>query len=142
MSGSFLCIRKTFAYVRTIIQRTAYSIIRHWLFDTTSIMVIIANSLVLASEDPTAEIQSPIFKTLDDVFLILYSIEMSLKILGLGFILNEGSYLRDSWNILDFIIVASAYVTLLFQGGGEGLSALRAFRVLRPLKTISSIEGL
>ena len=72
---------------------------------------------------------------------MLYSIEMCLKILGLGFILNEHSYLRDSWNILDFVIVASAYAALA-SGGGGGLAALRSFRVLRPLKTISGIEGL
>jgi len=35
---------------------------------------------------------------------------MLLKILGLGFICNKGSYLRDPWNILDFVIVTLAYV--------------------------------
>lgn len=37
---------------------------------------------------------------------------MALKIVGLGFLLNEGAYLRDPWNILDFIIVSSAYLTI------------------------------
>jgi len=64
---------------------------------------------------------------------------MVLKILALGFIWNKGSYLRDSWNILDFIIVMSGYVGYLFQGGGANLSVLRSFRVIRPLRTISSI---
>jgi len=67
---------------------------------------------------------------------------MVLKILALGFILNKGSYLRDSWNILDFIIVMSGYVGYIFQGGGANLSVLRSFRVIRPLRTISSIQGL
>lgn len=67
---------------------------------------------------------------------------MGLKILGLGFILNRGSYLRDVWNILDFIIVVSAYMTLLQSGGSFNLSGLRSLRVLRPLKTVTAIKKL
>jgi hypothetical protein len=72
----------------------------------------------------------------------LYTVEMILKILGYGFIIPKKSYLRDSWNILDFIIVISGYVPLLFAGGSTNLKVLRSFRVLRPLRTISGIEGL
>lgn len=67
---------------------------------------------------------------------------MVLKILAMGFIWNKGSYLRDSWNLLDFVIVMSGYIGMLMQGGGANLSVLRSFRVIRPLRTISSIEGL
>lgn len=67
---------------------------------------------------------------------------MVLKILALGFIIKKGSYLRDSWNMLDFIIVMSGYIGYIFQGGGANLSVLRSFRVIRPLRTISSIQGL
>ena len=46
-------------------------------------------------------------------FLILYTIEMGLKILGMGFIISKNAYLRDAWNILDFIIVSTAYLPYL-----------------------------
>jgi hypothetical protein len=36
--------------------------------------------------------------------------EMVLKILGLGFVFNKGAYLRDPWNILDFVIVMTGYL--------------------------------
>jgi hypothetical protein len=52
--------------------------------------------------------------TIELIFLILYTIEMALKIIGLGFILNKGSYLRDAWNVLDFVIVISAYIPIIF----------------------------
>jgi len=80
----------------------------------------------------------------DNVFLCLYSIEMLLKIFGMGFIFNRGAYLRDAWNILDFVIVSSAYFSIFAasENGGMNLNVLRSFRVLRPLRTISSIEGL
>ena len=86
---------------------------------------------------------------------------MILKILGLGFIYGEGAYIKDSWNILDFVIVLSGYVTLIVEstaeveeenslpsahGSSKGpsidLTGLRVFRVMRPLKTITSIKGL
>ena len=44
---------------------------------------------------------------------MLYSIEMVLKILGLGFIFGPKAYLQDSWNLLDFVIVISGYLTLV-----------------------------
>jgi len=67
---------------------------------------------------------------------------MMFKIFGLGFVLSKGSYLRDSWNIMDFIIVTSGYLEYIMEGGGVDLSVMRSFRVLRPLRTISGIEGL
>jgi len=41
---------------------------------------------------------------------------MVLKILGLGFVMGEGSYLRDWWNVMDFIIVITS---LLSVGGND-----------------------
>ena len=46
-------------------------------------------------------------------FLIFYTIEMILKIFGLGFVFNRGSYLRDYWNILDFLVVSTGYIDLI-----------------------------
>ena len=66
---------------------------------------------------------------------------MFLKVAALGFIFNKGSYLRDAWNILDCVIVVSGYLPYFFKSGAN-ISALRSFRVLRPLRTISGIEGL
>lgn len=138
-----LGLRKLIMRIKLIITKLAFVIISHWLFEYCSLMVIIANSIVLALEDPTnpGSNSTGFLATLDVVFLVLYTLEMVLKILGLGFILNKGSYLRDSWNILDFIIVLSAYLQLLISSGAN-LSVLRSFRVLRPLRTISGIEGL
>ena len=78
----------------------------------------------------------------DDIFQYLYTIEMVVKIVSLGFIMNKGSYLRDAWNILDFVIIASGYLGMFLQGSGVNLSVPRSLRVIRPLRTISSIQGL
>jgi hypothetical protein len=61
---------------------------------------------------------------------------MVLKILGMGFILNENSYLRDGWNIIDFVVVVVGYVQLFIKDSNINLGGLRTFRVLRPLRSI------
>jgi hypothetical protein len=37
----------------------------------------------------------------------IFTVEMVVKILADGFILHKGSYLRNPWNIMDFIVVVS-----------------------------------
>ena len=78
----------------------------------------------------------------DNYFLGFYTAEMSLKILALGFFWNEGSYLRNGWNILDFFIVVTGLIPLVINSNSVRLSGLRTLRVLRPLKTISSLKHL
>ena len=89
----------------------AKTIISSTLFESISITIILANCAVMIVDDPINT--TPFFQTSENVFLILYSIEMILKIMGMGFIFGEKAYLKDSWNILDFVIVISSYPTLL-----------------------------
>jgi len=41
---------------------------------------------------------------------IIYA-ECIFKILAMGFVFGSNSYLRDSWNALDFVVVMSSVVT-------------------------------
>lgn len=135
-------IRKVYTFIKVSVRDSCSYIITSSLFEAISLTVIIANSVVMALEDPTDGNTSNFFYVLDFIFLALYTAEMILKICGLGFIYPKGSYLRDSWNILDFIIVISGYIPLIIAGGSVNLNVLRSFRVLRPLRTISRFEGL
>jgi hypothetical protein len=72
---------------------------------------------------------------LEIYFTIIYTIEMSIKIVGLGFFQHKGSYLRDPWNWIDFIVVVSAWVSE--ASDSDGLGFLRTFRILRPLRTVN-----
>ena len=40
-------------------------------------------------------------------FLLIFVFEMVVKILAHGFALHAGSYLRDGWNIMDFVVVST-----------------------------------
>jgi hypothetical protein len=48
--------------------------------------------------------------------------------------------LKDSWNILDFLIVISSLVT--YFSNQSNLKALRTLRILRPLRTVSRVKSL
>jgi hypothetical protein len=73
-------------------------------------------------------------------FQIFFTVEATIKIVAMGFITEKGSYLRDPWNVLDFVVVAIGWVGLL--PGIANLTALRAIRVLRPLRSINMIPDM
>uniref|UniRef100_A0A8C5LHJ1 Sodium channel protein n=1 Tax=Jaculus jaculus TaxID=51337 RepID=A0A8C5LHJ1_JACJA len=79
-------------------------------------------------------------KNVEYTFTGIYTFESLIKILARGFCIGEFTFLRDPWNWLDFIVIVFAYVTEFVDLGN--VSALRTFRVLRALKTISVIPGL
>ncbi|KFQ24099.1 Sodium channel protein type 2 subunit alpha, partial [Merops nubicus] len=79
-------------------------------------------------------------KNVEYTFTGIYTFEFLVKILARGFCINDFTCLRDPWNWLDFVVISFAYVTEFVDLGN--VSALRTFRVLRALKTISVIPGL
>lgn len=125
-----------------MISIVCLKIIKHPLFETASIGVILANSLMLLFSDPTSASDDPLLIQLEEIFLILYTIEMSLKIFAMGFVCVRKAYLRDPWNVLDFVIVTTAYLPYIFDGQSVNLKSLRFMRILRPLRTITSIRAL
>ena len=57
----------------------------------------------------------------DIVLTILFTIKMVLKIASFGFFAHKGSYLRNGWNILDFVIVIVSILALVLTGEVNGL---------------------
>ncbi|XP_045066288.1 sodium channel protein type 2 subunit alpha isoform X2 [Coregonus clupeaformis] len=79
-------------------------------------------------------------KNVEYTFTGIYTFESLIKILARGFCVGKFTFLRDPWNWLDFCVIVMAYITSFVDLGN--VSALRTFRVLRALKTISVIPGL
>lgn len=40
-------------------------------------------------------------------FLGIFCVEALLKIVALGFALHKGAYLRNAWNMMDFVVVVT-----------------------------------
>lgn len=126
--------------LRIHVSDAALRIASNKFFEGFIIVVISLNCITLAQSDANKE-ETPAEKNIDLAFNIIYTIEMFLRVFALGFVWNKGAYLRSYWNQLDFICVCTAYLEIV-GGGGTSLGALRAFRVLRPLRFVNNIQGL
>lgn len=74
------------------------------------------------------------------VFTLAFTIEAAVKIIAMGFIMDKGTYLRDPWNWLDFIVVVMSLLSTL--PSVNNFSVIRTFRVFRPLRSFSSFPAM
>jgi len=72
---------------------------------------------------------------------ILFTIEMLMKIIAKGFILHKYAYLRNGWNIIDFIICIYQWLKLKYDDWGN-LCVFRCIKFIGIVKDISLLSGL
>ncbi|XP_063174320.1 sodium channel protein type 2 subunit alpha isoform X10 [Candoia aspera] len=117
------------------VRKIAIKILVHSLFSMLIMCTILTNCVFMTMSNPPEWT-----KNVEYTFTGIYTFESLIKILARGFCLEAFTFLRDPWNWLDFTVITFAYVTEFVDLGN--VSALRTFRVLRALKTISVIPGL
>lgn len=107
---------------------------------------IFVSTITLAFEEPLEDPNSQkrkIIGIIDYSTTAIFTFESCLKIVAYGFLFNRSkSYLRDSWNVLDFMIVVSGLITIYSDSDIGFFKVLRIMRVLRPLKLITRVKGL
>ncbi|XP_069769184.1 voltage-dependent L-type calcium channel subunit alpha-1D-like [Narcine bancroftii] len=130
-------------------------------FDVLILLTIFANCVALAVHIPFPEDDSNninhILEKVEYIFLIVFTVETMLKIIAYGLVMHPSSYVRNGWNLLDFIIVIVGLFSVTLEtmtqvpgqnhqqtgkAGGFDVKALRAFRVLRPLRLVSGVPSL
>uniref|UniRef100_A0A4W3J4L6 Voltage-dependent L-type calcium channel subunit alpha n=1 Tax=Callorhinchus milii TaxID=7868 RepID=A0A4W3J4L6_CALMI len=129
-------------------------------FEIIILLTIFANCVALAVYIPFPEDDSNAtnsnLERVEYLFLIVFTVEAFLKVIAYGLILHSNAYLRNGWNLLDFIIVVVGLFSAILEqatkaegtnpiGGkaaGFDVKALRAFRVLRPLRLVSGVPSL
>ncbi|KAM7411944.1 hypothetical protein PAMA_021765 [Pampus argenteus] len=139
-------------------RKACINIVEWKTFEIIILLTIFANCVALAvflpmpGEDSNNTNTS--LESLEYIFMIIFTLECFLKIVAYGFVFHEGAYLRNCWNILDFVIVFMGLFTFAVdtinkiadvpveKGGGFDMKALRAFRVLRPLRLVSGVPSL
>eukprot|EP00073_Rattus_norvegicus_P052015 XP_017454399.1 PREDICTED: voltage-dependent R-type calcium channel subunit alpha-1E isoform X2 [Rattus norvegicus] len=134
------------------IRKACHYIVNLRYFEMCILLVIAASSIALAAEDPvlTNSERNKVLRYFDYVFTGVFTFEMVIKMIDQGLILQDGSYFRDLWNILDFVVVVGALVAFALAnalGTNKGrdiktIKSLRVLRVLRPLKTIKRLPKL
>ncbi|CAD7923849.1 unnamed protein product, partial [Amoebophrya sp. A120] len=120
-------------------------------FERLVLFFILANAVCMALIDyrnPDSE-RTTFIENLETVFLIVFSLEMLVKMTAFGIATGETAYLRDPWCWLDFVVVITGLISFSLEAAGQtdnqesaGLSVLRVLRVLRPLRSVSRLPGL
>uniref|UniRef100_I3J0M6 Calcium voltage-gated channel subunit alpha1 E n=1 Tax=Oreochromis niloticus TaxID=8128 RepID=I3J0M6_ORENI len=134
------------------VRRACHYVVNLRYFEMSILLVIAASSIALAAEDPVATSShwNKVLRYFDYVFTGVFTFEMIIKMIDQGLILHDGSYFRDLWNMLDFVVVVGALVAFALtnvMGNNKGrdiktIKSLRVLRVLRPLKTIKRLPKL
>ncbi|XP_062419221.1 voltage-dependent R-type calcium channel subunit alpha-1E isoform X1 [Pungitius pungitius] len=131
-----------------LVRRACHYVVNLRYFEMSILLVIAASSIALAAEDPVATSSdwNKVLRYFDYVFTGVFTFEMIIKMIDQGLILHDGSYFRDLWNILDFIVVVGALVAFALSSNKgrdiKTIKSLRVLRVLRPLKTIKRLPKL
>ncbi|OCT64410.1 hypothetical protein XELAEV_180455115mg, partial [Xenopus laevis] len=127
-------------------------VIAHKMFDHVVLVFIFLNCITIALERPDIDSNSleRIFLSVSNyIFTAIFVVEMMIKVVALGFVSGENTYLQSSWNVLDgilvFVSIIDIIVSLASAGGAKILGVLRVLRLLRtlrPLRVISRAPGL
>uniref|UniRef100_A0A8C5ACV1 Voltage-dependent L-type calcium channel subunit alpha n=1 Tax=Gadus morhua TaxID=8049 RepID=A0A8C5ACV1_GADMO len=150
-----------FLSLKNPIRRASINIVEWKPFEIIILLAIFANCVALAVYLPMPEEDSnntnSNLESLEYIFLLIFSVECFLKIVAYGFLFHADAYLRNCWNILDFVCVSVGLFSVAMdainhlsgveaqvgeKGGGFDMKALRAFRVLRPLRLVSGVPSL
>ncbi|XP_077060042.1 calcium channel, voltage-dependent, L type, alpha 1D subunit, a isoform X7 [Siphateles boraxobius] len=151
------------------IRQACISLVEWKPFDIFILIAIFANCMALAVYIPFPEDDSNStnhdLETVEYAFLIIFTIETFLKIIAYGLVMHQNAYVRNGWNMLDFVIVVIGLFSVVLElltkdgekeivgthppvhghggkPGGFDVKALRAFRVLRPLRLVSGVPSL
>jgi len=82
-------------------------------FDTLILVIILLSSIKLALD--TYDLFGDYSDPIDIFFNSIFIAEATFKIISNGFCFDQGSYLRSSWNDLDFIIVIISLIDMFLS---------------------------
>ena len=121
--------------IRILIQKIVF----HRAFTLIIDILIVMNSLILVLD--TVKNLFFLSNYINLFFTIIFTIELILKIISFGFVLDKNSFLRDPWNWIDFFVVITGLISLI-PGIYSNWNSLRVFRLIRTLKTIKMFPNV
>eukprot|EP00762_Andalucia_godoyi_P008681 ANDGO_00428.mRNA.1 Muscle calcium channel subunit alpha-1 len=128
------------------VRQFSHRLMEHWLFETVVLLCIFCSAVTLAMENPNDDPQSEQSIVLNDVNLaltVIFTLEMVIKVVAMGFVFHEKAYLRDNWNKLDFVVVIVSLASSAQASEGlQVVKVLRILRILRPLRLVGKAAGM
>uniref|UniRef100_A0A8C3QCI9 Voltage-dependent L-type calcium channel subunit alpha n=1 Tax=Geospiza parvula TaxID=87175 RepID=A0A8C3QCI9_GEOPR len=101
------------------VRRAAISIVEWKPFDILILATIFANCVALGVYIPFPEDDSNTsnhnLEQVEYVFLIIFTVETFLKIIAYGLVLHPSAYIRNGWNLLDFVIVIVGLFSVILE---------------------------
>lgn len=103
-------------------------------FEKAVIALIIVNAITLGLEtsDTAMAAAGTLLLALDRAILTVFVVEIILRLY-----VRRLAFWRDPWRVFDFIVVAIALIP-----ASDNLSVLRAFRILRVLRLVSTVPSM
>ncbi|VDN07448.1 unnamed protein product [Thelazia callipaeda] len=122
-------------------------------FDYTVLIFIAINCITLAMERPSIppkSLERQFLSFSGYVFTVIFTIEMSMKVIANGCLFGKNAYFKDGWNILDGALVIISLMNVVFELLVHTnspkifgvLRVLRLLRALRPLRVINRARGV
>ncbi|MEM1165152.1 MAG: ion transporter [Planctomycetota bacterium] len=110
----------------------------HRLFQNAVTALIVFAALVVGLETypVLAEPREGLFRLVDRIILVLFTIEIVLRIGAYG--TKPWRFFKNGWNVFDFVIVAVCLVPI----DSQSATALRLVRVVRALRLLTAIPQL
>ena len=127
-----------------MIRKPCIRLTRWKMLEWIMLCIILANCITLCmdSNAPGFE-ETKLYSNLqilNYIFIAAFTIEMVIKVIALGFVVGQHTYLRNGWNILDFTVVCFGWLELIPDFGNYTI--IRVARILRPLRLVTKIEAL
>jgi hypothetical protein len=91
-------------------------------------IAVTINTIILCLDG--FNVNSTLLNDFNVAFTILFTIELGLKIIGLGIM----KYIKDPMNVFDALIVALSLIDLFFLSGSSVFKSVKIFRALRVLR--------
>ena len=77
-----------------------------------------------------------LLNTLDDVFLGIFLVELTIRILAYG--RRPQDFFRDGWNVFDFVVIGAVFL----PGVRENATLLRLVRLLRVMRLVTVLPDM
>lgn len=116
----------------------AKAVIANPAFDSVMMTVILINAVILGMETfaPLAAEHHGLFSTLNHVILGIYVVELLIRITACGW--NPREFVKDGWNIFDFLVVVASLLPWL----RENAMLIRLIRLLRIVRIVRFLPDL
>jgi len=123
------------------LRLAAIAIIEWPWFERLTLAVVMLNCVDLAMLGPPDRPHAEYHDLIEDGATLYFTVELFLKVVAMGLIGHDDAYLADYWNQLDFVVVLTSWLLLLFPSL-DNLSGMRAVRALRPLRAVNRLPEL